>query len=50
MYFDWVTWSIWLVGFAILVCWCWIPVREFRQLLKDKRSKEPPRTDGQTRT
>ena len=30
MYFDWVTWSIWLIGFFILVVWIWIPIKEIR--------------------
>jgi hypothetical protein len=32
MYFDWITWSIWLLGFVILVVWVWIPLKEFRKL------------------
>ena len=39
MYFDWVTWSIWLLGFAILIIWIIIPIREFRQMLHN-RSKD----------
>jgi len=35
MYIDWITWSIWLIGFAILVFWIWFPYREFKQLLSD---------------
>jgi hypothetical protein len=35
--FDWVTWSIWLMGFVILVIWIWLPFREFRQLLDDRK-------------
>jgi hypothetical protein len=40
MKFDWVTWSIWLLGFAILVIWIIVPIREFRQLLKNKALEE----------
>ena len=35
--FDWVTWSIWLVGFAILVIWIVVPFREFKGILRKKR-------------
>jgi hypothetical protein len=37
--FDWVTWSIWLLGFIILVIWIWLPIREFRQLLKERQEQ-----------
>ena len=36
MYFDWITWGIWLSGFVILVMWIWIPYREFKELLAKK--------------
>jgi hypothetical protein len=36
--FDWVTWSIWLVGFAILVVWIVVPYREFRKILEKHKS------------
>lgn len=38
--FDWVTWSIWLLGFIILVIWVWLPIREFRQLLEARRAQD----------
>jgi len=31
---DWVTWSIWLLGFIILVIWILVPIREFRDLYR----------------
>ena len=34
MYFDWITWSIWLLGFIILVMWIIVPIKEFRKLKK----------------
>jgi hypothetical protein len=40
MYFDWVTWSIWLVGFIILIIWILIPVREFKKIVQQKRAEE----------
>lgn len=40
MPFDYVTWSIWLVGFVILVVWIYVPVKEIRKLLAD-RKKQP---------
>jgi hypothetical protein len=38
--FDPITWSIWLLGFAILVLWIVVPLREFRGLLKKRRETE----------
>lgn len=38
MKFDWITWGIWLIGFIILVCWIIVPIKEFRQLLKDRKT------------
>lgn len=40
MYFDWVTWSVWLIGFAILIIWIYFPLKEFRRLYKLRKSKE----------
>ena len=37
MGFDWITWSIWLTGFVILVVWIWMPLRELRRLLHQRR-------------
>lgn len=36
MYFDWITWSIWSLGFIILVMWIVIPLKEFFKLKKDR--------------
>lgn len=36
--FDWITWSIWLVGFIILIVWIVIPYREFRRILEKHRA------------
>jgi uncharacterized membrane protein YcjF (UPF0283 family) len=44
MYFDWITWSIWLVGFIILVIWILVPVREFRKIVRQKRLDEYKKT------
>ena len=44
MYFDWVTWSIWLVGFIIMVIWILIPVREFKKLVQKTRADEKSKT------
>ncbi|HLE31779.1 MAG TPA: hypothetical protein VJB38_04135 [Bacteroidota bacterium] len=37
--FDWITWSIWLVGFIILVVWIVVPYREFKKILRKHRSE-----------
>jgi uncharacterized membrane protein YcjF (UPF0283 family) len=39
MYFDWITWSIWLVGFIILIIWILVPAREFRRLLQKRKTE-----------
>ncbi len=44
MYFDWVTWSIWLVGFIIMVIWIFIPLKEFKKLVQQKRADEKSKT------
>jgi hypothetical protein len=40
MTIDWITWSIWLVGFAIMVLWILVPIGEFRRLLRKKKADE----------
>ena len=40
MYFDWVTWSIWSIGFIILIIWIFIPAREFKKIVQQKRAEE----------
>ena len=37
MYFDWITWSIWLIGLAILVIWIYVPIKEFKSLLAKRK-------------
>ena len=44
MYFDWITWSIWLIGFIIMVIWMFIPVKEFKKLVQQKRIEEKSKT------
>ena len=36
--FDWVTWSIWLMGFVILVVWIIVPIKEFAGIIKRQRA------------
>jgi hypothetical protein len=45
MSFDYVTWSIWLIGLVILITWIVVPYREFRALLK-RRSAENKQSDA----
>jgi len=35
--FDWVTWSIWAIGLLILIVWVYVPLKEFMQLLHERR-------------
>jgi hypothetical protein len=37
MYFDWITWGIWLLGFIILIIWIIVPIKEFRKLLANRK-------------
>jgi len=39
MYFDWVTWSIWALGVVILIVWIYVPIKEFSQLLRDRKER-----------
>ncbi|MEA2064177.1 MAG: hypothetical protein U9P14_10795 [Gemmatimonadota bacterium] len=39
MYFDWITWSIWSLGLIILIVWIYVPIKEFKHLLKERRDK-----------
>ncbi len=36
MYFDWITWGIWFMGFVILVMWIIIPLKEYLKLKQDR--------------
>lgn len=46
MYFDWLTWSIWLIGFIILVIWILVPAREFKRLVQKKRAERNNTTNN----
>ncbi len=46
MEFDWITWSIWLLGFIILVVWTWVPIREFRRLAARRREADASAESG----
>lgn len=37
MYFDWRTWGIWAIGFAILTIWIFVPIKEFKKLLESRK-------------
>ena len=43
--FDPITWGIWLIGLVILIVWVWMPVREFRELLRQRKSGPNRRGD-----
>lgn len=40
MYFDWITWGIWLIGFVILIVWILVPAREFKKLVRQKSTEQ----------
>lgn len=37
--FDWITWSIWTIAFFILVVFIVQPIREFRRLYQEHKTK-----------
>jgi hypothetical protein len=39
MYIDWITWSIWTFGLALLLYWFFETIREFKQLFAKRRSR-----------
>jgi hypothetical protein len=39
MYIDWMTWSIWTLGLALLLYWCFQTIREFRQLFARRKAR-----------
>jgi hypothetical protein len=46
--FDWITWSVWLIGFVILIVWIVVPLREFNDMRKRMRVRvrgETPASD-----
>ncbi|MBN2289329.1 MAG: hypothetical protein JXQ83_08350 [Candidatus Glassbacteria bacterium] len=47
MNFDWITWGIWSLGLLILVVWVYVPIKEFRQLLHERRAKTDSPSEGQ---
>ncbi len=49
MFIDWVTWSIWLVGFAIMITWIMVPLAEFKKLLKKKGEERRAAGEDQTK-
>jgi hypothetical protein len=50
MDFNFVTWSIWAVGFAIWVIWVYFSIEEFKSIVKTVRkemsSNETPSEQG----
>lgn len=44
--FDWMTWSVWALGFAIMIVWTIVPIREFRQMLKRRHEKNDNELTG----
>ena len=47
MDFDWITWSIWSLGLVILIVWIYVPIKEFKQLLHERRTKIDSNTQRQ---
>jgi len=35
---DIITWGIWLLGFIVLIIWIYIPIQEFKGMIKDRKS------------
>ena len=43
MQIDWVTWSVWAFGLALLLYWCFETFREFKSLFSRRKNvrREP---------
>ena len=39
MYIDWITWSIWSLGLALLLYWLFETTREFKALFARKKER-----------
>jgi hypothetical protein len=39
MYIDWITWSIWSLGLALLLYWVFETTREFKALFSRKKGR-----------
>lgn len=39
MKFDFITWGIWLLGLIILVMWTYLSLKEFRRILRGRKSE-----------
>ena len=39
MQIDWITWSVFGIGLALLVYWCVQTVREFKELFKQRSTR-----------
>jgi uncharacterized membrane protein YcjF (UPF0283 family) len=37
--FDWITWSVWAVGFVILIVWIIVPIQEFRDMWRRMQAR-----------
>ena len=35
---DVITWGIWLLGFIILIVWIYIPIKEFKSMIKERNN------------
>ncbi len=40
MYFDWITWGIWLIGVIIMVIWIYVPIKEFKGIYRRHKESE----------
>lgn len=34
---DIITWGIWLLGLIILVIWIYIPIKEFKKMIQERK-------------
>lgn len=46
--FDWVTWSIWTIGLLILIVWVYVPLKEFMQLLHERKVRKEESSSAQS--
>ncbi len=39
VYVDWITWSVWAFGLALLLYWCYETIRELKNLFARRRNR-----------
>ncbi len=46
MQIDWITWSVFAIGLAMLLYWCFQTAKEFRELFQRRYKRIKENNDG----